>query len=130
MARRLKRNGVLHSDWARGHVVVAADGIEICSSFVRCCDQCMERKVAHKVGDELRDDIQYYHRIVAVMVVSTAFPIPLGIRFQKDGETEVSSTLVLLHDLKGQLGCQFFDLVVADALYLRKPFVDEIEKIG
>jgi hypothetical protein len=28
VARRLKRNGVLHSDWARGLVVVAADGIE------------------------------------------------------------------------------------------------------
>jgi hypothetical protein len=52
VARRLKRNAVLHSNWARGRVVAAADGIEICSSFVRCCDQCMERKVSHKVGDE------------------------------------------------------------------------------
>ncbi len=130
VARRLKRNAVLHSDWARGRVVAAADGIEICSSFVRCCDQCMERKVSHKVGDELREDIQYYHRLVAVMVVSTAFPIPLGIRFQKNGETEVSCTLALLHDLKDQLGGRFFDLVVADALYLQKPFVEELEKIG
>jgi hypothetical protein len=39
VARRLKRNAVLHSNWARGRVVVAADGMEICSSFVRCCDQ-------------------------------------------------------------------------------------------
>ena len=129
-ARRLKRNAVLDSDWARGRIVAAADGIEICSSFVRCCDQCMERKVTHKVGDEFREDIQYYHRIVAVMVVSTAFPIPLGIRFQKDGETEVACTLALLHDLKDQLGCRFFDLLVADALYLQKPFVEELEKIG
>ncbi len=33
MARRLKRNGVLHSDWSRGLIVAAVDGIEICSSF-------------------------------------------------------------------------------------------------
>ncbi len=103
-ARRLRRNAVLHSDWARRRVVGAADGIEIRSSFVRCCDQCMERKVGHKVGDELREDIQYYHRIGAVLGVSAAFPIPLGIRFQKDGETQVSCTLTLLHDLKDQLG--------------------------
>lgn len=130
VARRLKRNAVLHSSWSRGRIVAAADGIEICSSFVRCCDQCMERKVSHKVAGEIREDIQYYHRIVAVMVVSAAFPIPLGIRFQKDGETEVSCTLALLHDLKDELGCRFFDLLVADALYLQKPFVEDLEKIG
>lgn len=130
VARRLKRNGILRSDWARGRVVVAVDGIEICSSFVRCCDQCMERRVSHKVGEQLREDIQYYHRIVAVVVVSAAFPIPLGIRFQKNGETEVACTLALLHDLRDELGCRFFDLVVADALYLQKPFIEVIEGIG
>ena len=36
IARRLKRNGVLRSDWSRGLVVGAVDGIEICSSFARC----------------------------------------------------------------------------------------------
>ena len=37
VARRLKRNGVLRSEWSRGLVVGAVDGIEICSSFVHCC---------------------------------------------------------------------------------------------
>ena len=39
IARRLKRNGVLRSDWSRGLVVAAVDGIEICSllcSPLRC----------------------------------------------------------------------------------------------
>lgn len=130
VARRLKRNGVLHSDWARGLVVAAADGIEICSSFVRCCDACMERTVKHKVGAELREDIQYYHRICAVTVVSTPFPVPLGIRFQKNGETEVACTLALLQDLIDQLGRRFLDLLVADALYLQTPFVKAIETLG
>jgi len=68
IALRLKRNGVLRSDWSRGLVVAAVDGIEICSSFARCCDECMERKVEHKVGGQLQTDVQYYHRIVAVVV--------------------------------------------------------------
>jgi hypothetical protein len=41
-ARQLKRNGIFRSDWSRGLVVAAVDGIEICSSFARSCDHCME----------------------------------------------------------------------------------------
>jgi hypothetical protein len=81
IARRLKRNGVLRSDWSRGLVVGAVDGIEICSSFVRCCDACMEREMQHKVNGEMKTEIQYYHRIVVVVLVSTDFPIPLVQRF-------------------------------------------------
>jgi hypothetical protein len=130
IARRLKRNGVLRSDWSRGLVVAAVDGIEICSSFARCCDACMQREVQHKVRGEMRADVQYYHRIVAVAVVSTPFPIPLGIRFQKDGEAEVPCALALLQDLVGQLGRRFLDLLVGDALYLQAPFVREVEGLG
>ena len=130
VARQLKRNGVLRSDWARGRVVAAADGIEICSSFARCCQNCLERKVTHKVDGELREDIQYYHRLCAVVVVSSALPIPLGIRFQQPGETEVACTLALLQELQRSLGRRFFDLLVADALYLQTPFVQAIEAMG
>lgn len=45
VARRLKRNAVLRSDWSRGLLVAAVDGIEICSSFARCCDACLQREV-------------------------------------------------------------------------------------
>lgn len=127
IARRLKRNGVLRSDWSRGLLVAAVDGIEICSSFTRCCDACMQREVEHKVRGELRTDIQYYHRIVVVVIVSTPFPIPLGIRFQKDGETEVACAIALLRDLVARLGRRFLDLLVGDALYLQAPFVNEVE---
>jgi hypothetical protein len=54
----------------------------------------MERKVKHTVDGELREELQYWHRICAITIVSSAFPIPLGIRFQKNGETEVSCTLL------------------------------------
>jgi hypothetical protein len=130
IARRLKRNGVLRSDWSRGLVVGAVDGIEICSSFARCCDACMEREVQHKVNGEMQTDIQYYHRIVVVVLVSTEFPIPLGVRFQKDGEGEVACALALLQDLVRQLGRRFLDVLVGDALYLQAPFVQEVERLG
>jgi hypothetical protein len=129
VARRLKRNGVLHSTWARGRVVAAVDGIEICSSFVRCCAACLERQVEHKVDDQPRKDTQYYHRLVAVVLVSTDFPVPLGLRFQREGEDEVACALPLLQELDRQLGRRFLDVLVADALYLRSDFVQEMEKL-
>jgi hypothetical protein len=90
----------------------------------------MERKVTHLVQGEPREEVQYYHRICAVTVVSSAFPIPLGIRFQKNGEDEVACSLDLLRELKEELGSRFLDVLVADALYLQRPFVKEIEGLG
>jgi len=90
----------------------------------------MERTVHHVVDGELREQIQYYHRISVVTVVSSAFPIPLGIRFQKNGETEVACSLALLKELREQLGRRFLDLLVADALYLQAPFIAAVETLG
>ena len=130
LARQLKRNGIFRSDWSRGLVVAAIDGMEICSSFSRSCDHCIERKVTHMVDGELREELQYYHRICAVTVVSSTFPIPLAIRFQRNGETEVSCSLSLLQDLLDHVGRRFLDVLVGDALYLQAPFVGAVEGLG
>ena len=61
VARQLKRNGVFRSNWSRGLVVAAVDGIEICSSFARFCDHCMERKVTHLVEGEPREEMPDHH---------------------------------------------------------------------
>ena len=90
----------------------------------------MQREVQHKVRGEMRTDIQYYHRMVAVVIVSTPFRVPLGIRFQKDGEAEVPCALALLQDLVSHLGRRFLDLLVGDALYLQAPFVRDVERLG
>jgi hypothetical protein len=50
----------------------------------------MERIVERKVDGELEEWTQYYHRLSAATVVSTPFPIFLGVRFQKPGETEAA----------------------------------------
>jgi hypothetical protein len=130
VARQLKRNGVLGSDWARGRVVAAVDGIEICSSYCRCCETCLERTVERKVDGQLQQCTQYYHRLSAVTVVSTPFPVFLGIRFQQSGETEVACSLALLKELVAKLGKRFIDILVADALYLQAPFVRALESLG
>lgn len=130
VAQQLKRNGVLQSDWARGRVVAAIDGIEICSSYCRCCDACMSREVDHKVAGQLQKRTQYYHRLSAVTVVSSAFPIFLGVRFQQNGETEVACSLALLRDLSAKLGRRFIDILVADAIYLQTGFVRELEALA
>jgi DDE family transposase len=130
IARRLKRNGVLRSDGSRGLVVGAVDGIEICSSFARGCDACREREIQHKVHGAMQTEIQYYHRIVVVVLVSTSFPIPLGVRFQKNGEAEVACALALLQDLVAQWGRRFLDVWVGDALYRQAPFVQAVERLG
>ncbi|MBZ5621499.1 MAG: hypothetical protein LAQ69_22645 [Acidobacteriia bacterium] len=130
VAQQLKRNGVLRSDWARGRVVAAVDGIEICSSYCRCCDACMSREVERKVEGKLQKSTQYYHRLSAVTVVSGAFPIFLGVRFQQDGETEVACSLALLQDLSAKLGRRFIDILVADAIYLQTSFVREVELLA
>lgn len=130
VARQLKRNGVLRSGWARGRLVAAVDGIEICSSYCRCCDRCLERTVRRKVKDEWMESTQYYHRLSAVTLTSTPFPVFLGIRFQQSGETEVACSLALLEELVARLGKRFLDILVADALYLQTPFVEAIEALG
>src|SRR5947209_17613545 len=90
----------------------------------------MARQVQNNLNGEMQTEIQYYHRIVVVVLVSPDFPIPLGVRFQKNGETEVACALALLQDLVGQLGRRFLDVLVGDALYLQAPFVQEVERLG
>src|SRR2546427_9350606 len=69
IARRLKRNGVLRSEWSRGLAAAAGDGVEICSSFVRCCAACLEREVQHQRNGEMKTESQFYHPIGVVSLV-------------------------------------------------------------
>jgi len=130
VARQLKRNGVLRTAATRGLVVAAVDGIELCSSSVRCCEACLERTVDRGGAGGRQTEVQYYHRLVAVVVVSTPFPVVLGVRFQAKGEAEVSCALALLQELVQHLGRRFVDVVVGDALYLQTPFVDALDALG
>lgn len=130
LARRLKRTGVLASDWSRGRVVAALDGIETARSCCRCCSRCSQRTIERKVRGETVASTQYYHRIVVLSVVSSSFAIPLGLRFQSPGEGEVACGLALVKELAERLGRRFLDVLVADALYLESSFVEVLEALG
>ncbi len=130
LARRLKRNAVLASNWSRGRVVAALDGIETARSYRRCCSRCSQRTIERKVHGEAVVSTQYYHRVVVLTVVSSSFAVPLGLRFQKPGEGEVACGLSLVQELAERLGRRFLDVLVADALYLESPFVAALEALG
>lgn len=128
--KRLKRNGLLRANATRGLVVAAVDGTEICRSPVRCCEACLVRTIARPDPAGAQEVTEYYHRIVAVVVVSTPFPIPLGVRFLQPGEGEADAALALLHDLTRRLGRRFLDVVVGDALDCTALFVAAVEALG
>ena len=130
VARRIKRNGLLRSRWSRGYVVVAVDGLELCSSYARCCPACLKRRVEVSGDGKRRWRWQYYHRVVLAVVVSGPFPVPLALRFQQPGESEAACAAALLEELVRYLGRRYFDIVVADALYLQTPFTRRLERLG
>jgi hypothetical protein len=44
--RTLKRNKALDTGRVQGRIVAALDGIEVLSSYSRCCDSCLQRRVS------------------------------------------------------------------------------------
>ena len=130
VARHIKRNGLLRSRWSRGYVVVAVDGLELCSSYARCCPACLKRRVEVSGDGKRRWRWPYYHRVVLAVVVSGPFPVPLALRFQQPGESEAACAAALLEELVRCLGRRYFDIVVADALYLQTPFTRRLERLG
>src|ERR1700737_2066980 len=59
--RTLKRNKALDSGRVQGRIVAALDGIEVLSSYSRCCDSCLERRVFVRKGGVKTEQVQYYH---------------------------------------------------------------------
>jgi hypothetical protein len=68
-------------------------------------------------------------RRMAVVRVSTDFPLPWGVRFQREGEDEVAWALALLQPWDRPRGRRFLDGRVGDALYRRSDFVEAVEKL-
>src|SRR6266446_7866692 len=69
--RTLKRNKGLDSGRVQGRIVAALDGIEVLSSYSRCCQACLERRISYAQADGTPcERIQYYHRAVGCQIVS------------------------------------------------------------
>lgn len=121
---RLKRNKVLET--RNGWALAAIDGHEIGSSYKRCCENCLQREV--EVGGERK--IQYYHRLVAFQLIGASnFCFLLDLELVRPEEDEVAAALRLIERvLKNCPRC--FDLLSADALYLRPSVLDCLRAHG
>ncbi|MFO8057162.1 MAG: transposase [bacterium] len=121
--KKAKTKQMLRSDIGGGLLFVCLDGIEIFSSYSRCCDYCLQREVSFKKEDGAETTYtQYYHRLVVACLIGCSFPAPVGVEPVLPGEDEVAAGTRLLKKLRRRLGKRFFDVVVADALYATERF--------
>ena len=57
--RTLKRGKAFEEGRVQGRIVAALDGIEVLSSYSRCCDSCLERRVCSRKGGVKVEQVQY-----------------------------------------------------------------------
>ena len=126
---RLKRNKVLRAQ--NGWMLAAVDGHETRPSYKRCCSKCLQREVT--VAGEAR--IQYYHRLVAFQIICEDFQLLLDVELLGPGEEgqpaddEVAAALRLItRVLENHPRC--FDILTADALYLRPSVIELLRAHG
>lgn len=129
--RRLKRAKAFDEGRVQGRLVAALDGIEVLSSFSRCCDQCLERRVTRKdqAGRKI-EETQYYHRAVGCQMIHSPVKPFLAMEWLQPGESEDRAALRLLTRLPDLYGSRFFDILLLDALYAQTPVLELIQKQG
>ncbi|MBM3747137.1 MAG: hypothetical protein FJW34_15225 [Acidobacteria bacterium] len=120
--RCLKRNKAFDAGRLQGRIVAALDGIEGLSSYSRCCESCLQRRVT-----TLDDDgppverTQYYHRAVGCQIVSAPVKPFLAVEWLQPGEGEDTAARRLLAQLPELYGSPFFDILLLDSLYAQAP---------
>jgi hypothetical protein len=128
--RTLKRNKVFDMGRVQGRIVAALDGIEILSSYSRCCDACLERRVPVRKGGVKVEQVQYYHRAVGCQIVSSPVKSFVAIEWLQPNEGEETAALRLLRRLPALYGSRFFDILLLDALYAQTAVLDLVHETG
>jgi hypothetical protein len=128
--RTLKRNKAFDASRVQGHIVAALDGVEVLSSYSRCCEACLERRVSVRRAGVKTEQVQYYHRAVGCQIVSGPCKPFLGLEWLQPGEGEDTAALRLLHRLPDLYGSRFFDILLLDALYAQAPVLRLAEATG
>lgn len=129
--RRFKRRKALDAGRVQGRLVAALDGIEVLSSFSRCCESCLQRRVSVKEeSGQSGEPIQYYHRAVGCQIISSPLKPFLAIEWLQPGEGEATAALRLLTRLPALYGSRFFDILLLDSLYAQAPVLQLAQKIG
>ena len=128
--RTLKRSKAFDEGRLQGRIVAALDGVEVLSSYSRCCDSCLERRVCSRQGGVKVEQVQYYHRAVGCQIVSSPVKSFLAMEWLQPGEGEDTAALRLLGKIPALYGSRFFDILLLDALYAQAPVLQLAEKIG
>jgi len=128
--RTLKRGKAFDVGRVQGRIVAALDGVEVLSSYSRCCDACLERRVTSRQGGVKVEQVQYYHRAVGCQIVSSPVKSFLAMEWLQPGEGEDTAALRLLNRIPDLYGSRFFDILLLDALYAQAPVLQLGEKIG
>jgi hypothetical protein len=129
--RRLKRNKAFDPGRVQGRIVAALDGVEVLSSFSRCCEFCLQRRVISKdLQGNPAEQIQYYHRAVGCQIVSAPVKPLLALEWVRPGEGEHTTALRLLRRLPELYGSRFFDILLLDSLYAQAPLLKLAKEIG
>jgi len=128
--RRLKRNKVFEAGRVQGRIVAALDGIETLSSYSRCCDACLERRVKVRKAGIKVEQVQYYHRAVGCQIVSSPVKSFVAIEWLQPKEGEETAALRLLRRLPALYGSRLFDILLMDALYAQTAVLDVAQEIG
>lgn len=129
--RRLKRSKAFDQGRIQGRLVAALDGVEVLSSFSRCCENCLQRLVPRKdqAGRKF-EQIQYYHRAVGCQIIHSPVKPFLAMEWLQPGEGEETAALRLLARLPDLYGSRFFDILLLDALYAQTPVLEQVQRTG
>ncbi len=122
---RLKRNKALHPAFSDNLFALVIDGHESSSSYLRCCEKCLQRQVKISQGSR----IQYYHRHVTAILLCRDFVLLLDLELQMPGEDEVAAAIRLVKRIFLNYP-RAFDVVIADALYAQAPFFNIVTAHG
>ena len=128
--RTLKRNQAFDPGRIQGRIVAALDGIEVLSSYSRCCDSCLERRVRVRKNGIQTEQLQYYHRAVGCQIVSSPVKPFLDFEWLQPNEGEETAALRLLRRLPDLYGSSFFDILLLDALHAQTAVLDLAQPIG
>lgn len=117
--QKARYNKVFSKGTVDGLVVAGIDGTGLYSTKAqsRGCARCCVRN-----NDGVNE---YYERVVAVCYVGEGPALLIGMRKQEKGEGELNAGISILRELYWR-NTRFCDVIVADALYAKAPFINEV----
>ncbi len=121
---RLKRSKALPPP-AHGLMLAVFDGHETHATGRQCCPGCLKRTRNTKAGEV----VEYYHRLVTMVLVGEGSCFELDAEPMKAGEDEVAAAL-RLYDRVLKNYPRAFDVVGGDGLYARADVFNHIKASG